>query len=541
MTLSNRRRSISCSLSEGVCDAEAFRGINAVLSGPAGAMPGLASLFEGTPLIGFDMGGTSTDVCRYDGGEDIGFEQHSAGIDYRTPQLRIETVAAGGGSRLFYENGMFRVGPESAGAHPGPVCYKKGGYLSVTDANLLLGRLQPAYFTPIFGPNGDEPLDADATRGAFARLAEEVNAGRERPLSIEAIALAFIRVANDAMATPIQTVSARRGYNPAEHTLVPFGGAGAQHACAIAAQLGIARIVIHRHAGVFCAYGLSKAERVEWRLKSVQLALKDVPFEKREQMFTFLEEGATARRSVRLRYEGSEQSFSVPEQPSLREAFEAAHRRTFGFAAETEVVVEALESAIIESVPQGERPMLSEADGDPLPDDEVRVYFETGWEATPVYREAALRAGHRIDGPALIMAATSTVVIEPGCRMEVDRFGDMHVHVGRLASRRPTEAADAQWLPIFVNLFAECADQMGFALQKTALSTNIRERLDFSCALFDRHGDLVANAPHIPVHLGAMGATVKRMLHDWGAGSNPAMFFSPMRRSRAGPICRISP
>lgn len=496
----------------GLCPAEAFRGINAVLSGPAGALPGLASLYADRPLIGFDMGGTSTDVCRYDGREDVGFEQHSAGIEYRAPQLRIETVAAGGGSRLFFENGMFRVGPESAGAHPGPVCYRKGGYLSVTDANLILGRIRPEYFPHIFGPGGDEPLDSEATRQAFAELAETINAGRETPMSIETIALAFIRVANDAMATPIKTVSAQRGYNPSEHTLVPFGGAGAQHACAIAAQLGIERVLIHRHAGVFCAYGLSGAERKTRRQRSVRRPLQLLPFEAREQMFISLEEGMKAHRSVRLRYAGSEQSFSVPEQLDLLEAFETEHRRIFGFAGDADVIVEALESTIVEAVPQAERPVLRETEGMLEPLQKVDVYFETGWEPTPVYEEAQLRAGDRIEGPALIMAATSTVVVDPGASAAIDRYGDMHLKVSALSQQLPTKKADASWLPIFANLFADCAEQMGFALQRTAASTNIRERLDFSCALFDASGELIANAPHIPVHLGAMSATVKRML-----------------------------
>lgn len=509
----------------GLCDGADFSGINAILSGPAGGVVGLASLYRGQPLIGFDMGGTSTDVSRYDGRYELGFEHRIAGVDLKASQLQIKTVAAGGGSRLFYRHGMFVVGPESAGGHPGPVCYKKGGYLSVTDANAILGRLRPEYFPAIFGPDADEPLGIDESRAAFEALAATINDGRDTPLTIEQIALAFLRVANDAMVKPIKAVSSQQGYALHEHHLVPFGGAGAQHACAIARMLGIREVVIHAHAGIFCAYGLSRAERITRLQQSVRQPLEQFVGHAQQNAFAALCGGSDHKRYLHLRYERSEQLFLIDDLHRPRDAFEAAHRQAFGFLNNDRIIVEAIQAEIVTSAPAVKRPALTRP-AHPLQEaGSYPVYFDDGWQTVPFFRSETLYADATIAGPAVIIDATSTILIEPKCDATVDALGDIHIRVGAGDPPMPTAAVDAQWLPIFGNLFASTAEQMGHVLQRTAVSTNIKERLDFSCALFDARGDLVANAPHIPVHLGSMSATVKVMLSRFGDTLRPGDVF----------------
>ena len=499
----------------GLCEDSAFKGINAVLSGPAGGVVGLKSLYRGKALIGFDMGGTSTDVSRYDGRYELTYEHQISGINFKAPQIEIETVAAGGGSRLFYENGMFIVGPESSGAHPGPVCYKKGGYLSVTDANLVLGRIQPEYFPHIFGKNADEPLGLKESREAFEVLANTINVSREEVLSIEAIAYAFIRVANDVMVKPIKEVSSKRGFALNEHALVPFGGAGAQHACAIASMLGIDEITIHRHAGVFCAYGLSQAERITRRQKSIRRPLDEMSETVLEEAFVELCGDAKCKYALLMRYERSEQLFTIEDLVRPREAFESIHNREFGFLNDDRIVVEEIEVQIIESTPKLDRPQRKRSRSAPEADSVKAVYFEEGWREVPVYLSEALYSEDRLEGPAIIMDATSTILIEPECRAVIDDHGDIQIQAGQGQSAMPSTVSDARWLLIFGNLYASIAEQMGHVLQRTAISTNIKERLDFSCALFDAKGDLIANAPHVPVHLGSMSSTVKVMLEKF--------------------------
>ncbi len=499
----------------GLCEDGDFKGINAVLSGPAGGVVGLGSLYNGKALIGFDMGGTSTDVSRYDGRYEISFEHQISGVNLKAAQMDIVTVAAGGGSRLFYENGMFIVGPESSGAHPGPVCYKKGGYLSVTDANLLLGRIQPDYFPHIFGPGADEPIGLDESREAFEELAGEINAARSEPLSIEEIALAFIRVANDTMAKPIREVSSKRGFALSEHTLVPFGGAGAQHACAIAAMLDIKEIVIHRHAGVFCAYGLSQAQRITRLQKSLRKPLEEFDKKVLDEEFYELCGSRHHKPALLLRYERSEQLFIIDDMASPSEAFERVHLQEFGFLNDDRIILEEIQAEIIEEVTKLERPCRKKTIAAPKPECFKEVYFEHGKEDVPLYLSSSLYWEDHLDGPAIIMDATSTIIVEPDCRATVDRYGDIHIEVGIEQKEMPSVDPDARWLPIFGNLFASIAEQMGHILQRTAISTNIKERLDFSCAVFDEKGDLVANAPHIPVHLGSMSSTVKVMLEKF--------------------------
>lgn len=499
----------------GLCQDSDLRGINAVLSGPAGGVVGLKSLYVGKALIGFDMGGTSTDVSRYDGRFEISFEHQISGVNLKAPQMDVVTVAAGGGSRLFYENGMFLVGPESSGAHPGPVCYKKDGYLSVTDANLVLGRIQSDYFPHIFGPGADEALGVAQSHAAFEALASKINATRPEPMSIEEIAYAFIRVANDTMVKPIKEVSSKRGFALHEHTLVTFGGAGAQHACAIAGMLGMEEIIIHRHAGIFCAYGLSKAERITRVQKSIRLPLKTFDRSQQEHTFEHLGAGLDDRRYLLLRYERSEQLFLIDDLDDPVRAFESIHQREFGFLNEDQIIVEELQAEIVEVVAQVERPTIDAGEYPPRPDTHKQVYFEDGWHKTPLFLSDSLHRDDSITGPAIIMDQTSTILIEPGARAVVDAFGDIRIAVKRQGHPSLSTASDAQWLSIFANLYASIAEQMGHVLQRTAMSTNIKERLDFSCALFDADGELIANAPHVPVHLGSMSSTVKAMLVEY--------------------------
>ncbi len=499
----------------GLCEDGDFQGINAVLSGPAGGVVGLKSLYQGKALIGFDMGGTSTDVSRYDGSFEISFEHQISGVNLKAPQMDIVTVAAGGGSRLFYENGMFVVGPQSSGAHPGPVCYKKGGFLSVTDANLILGRIQPDYFPRIFGPGAKEPLGLQESREAFETLALTINAARSQPLTIEEIAYAFIRVANDTMVKPIKEVSSKRGFALNEHTLVPFGGAGAQHACAIASMLGMDEIVIHCHAGVFCAYGLSQAERITRLQKSIRQPLESLDVESLDRAFEILCAKREHRRALLLRYERSEQLFIVDDMAHPAAAFKQIHMREFGFLNDDRIIVEEIQAEIIEAAPKLLRPKRKHSSDVPEPDSIKAVYFEQGWMDVPVYLSEALYFEDCLKGPAIIMDQTSTIVIEPGCIATIDHYGDIHIQVGLQERKVLSTRPDAQWLPIFGNLFASVAEQMGHVLQRTAISTNIKERLDFSCAVFDAKGDLIANAPHVPVHLGSMSSTVKVMLEQF--------------------------
>jgi len=499
----------------GLCEDSAFEGINAVLSGPAGGVVGLKSLYQDRALIGFDMGGTSTDVSRYDGRYALSFEHQISGVQLKAAQLDIETVAAGGGSRLFYENGMFLVGPESSGAHPGPVCYKKGGFLSVTDANVLLGRIQPEYFPHIFGKGADEALGLKESREAFEALAKTINAFRNKAMSLEAIAYAFIRVANDAMVKPIKAVSSKRGFALNEHILVPFGGAGAQHACDIAAMLGIREILIHRHAGVFCAYGLSQAQRITRLQKSIRKPLEALSASVLDDAFSQLCGGQQHDKALLMRYERSEQVFIVEDMQNPVDNFEAIHQREFGFLNDDRIIVEALQAQIVETVETLKRPHREHSRGTPKVHSVQRVYFEGGWRQTPLYMSEELYDGDRFKGPAIIMDATSTIVVDPNASGHIDRYGDIHIQVGTRQAQMPSIAAEAQWLPIFGNLYASIAEQMGHVLQRTAISTNIKERLDFSCAVFDAKGDLIANAPHIPVHLGSMSSTVKVMLAQY--------------------------
>ncbi len=555
----------------GLTGADHFKGSNAILSGPAGGVVGYArttsikNFNRQLPIIGFDMGGTSTDVSRYGTDYELTHETETAGVRIQAPQMHIKTVAAGGGSRLFFRNGLFEVGPESAGAHPGPACYRKHGHLAITDANLILGRLHPGYFPKIFGPTEDQALDVEATRSAFAKLTATINAhSRERGLpemSAEQVALGFVRVANEVMVRPIREISVMRGFDTKEHVLACFGGAGGQHACAIARELGISRIFIHRFAGVLSAYGMGLANIVEERQEPAALVYdadtKSTLSARLNSLNTvatnaLLQQGypqsqIESKRFLNLRYQGTDTALMIPEPESLTynaeltncglgfansspelqssagsfpdygQAFREIYRREFGFElVNRDILVDDVRVRVTANSPSLQKFPIANKSGTPQPDSQTRCYFESGWHDTPIFLLAQLGAGQRLDGPAILMQDTSTILIEPGCFAEITEFGDVVITVETKTQREIGTESDPIQLSIFSNLFMSIAEQMGRTLQRTAISTNIKERLDFSCAIFDESGGLVANAPHVPVHLGAMSDAVRRQIELQG-------------------------
>ncbi|RUM33442.1 MAG: 5-oxoprolinase, partial [Desulfobulbus sp.] len=515
-----------------------FTGSRAILSGPAGGVVGYAETttasLPGRAVIGFDMGGTSTDVSRYGGAFELTFETTTAGVRIQAPQLDIRTVAAGGGSRLFFTNGMFQVGPESAGAHPGPVCYRKNGHLTLTDANLVLGRLQPDFFPHIFGKNEDQPLDYDRAYQAMAELTATINssyATTGRPeLSVEETALGFVEVANEVMVRPIREVSVMRGFDVKEHVLATFGGAGGQHACAIARSLGIDTVFIHRFAGILSAYGIGLADTVAEKQQpaAATLGKKTLPGllhsldelqKQAEKELTdqgICPENIHSHSYFNIRYQGTDTPMMIarPADDNFAAAFSREYKREYGFdLPERDILVDDLRVRAIGR--DSSRPLqpIEEAVAAPGRTTTVQCYFSKGWQETPLYDLSELRAGHKLPGPAILIQDTSTIVIEPNCRATITSQGDVKIKVGRAEAKTLSASwVDPVQLAIFSNLFMSIAEQMGRVLQKTAISTNIKERLDFSCALFTPEGNLVANAPHVPVHLGAMSEAVKEQI-----------------------------
>ncbi|MCF8055918.1 MAG: hydantoinase B/oxoprolinase family protein [Desulfocapsa sp.] len=521
----------------GLTAAASFKGSNAILSGPAGGVVGCSlTTFPETghrPVIGFDMGGTSTDISRYNGSYELTQETRTAGVRIQAPQMHIKTVAAGGGSRLLYRNGMLEVGPESAGAHPGPICYRKGGYLTITDANLFLGRLQPDFFPKIFGPNEDQELDKNAVCKAFHELTEEMN--REtahighKPKTAEEIALGFLDVANETMTRPIREISVMRGYDIKEHVLSCFGGAGGQHACAIAAILGIDTVFIHRYAGILSAIGMSIAEIVIDRQEAAADTLNQHSLPHLYKRLDQLEHSArkefqkqcissstmSVTRYLNLRFQGTDSPMMIALRESRNPAtlFREQYQQEYGFLLTgRDIVVDDIRVRVAggeESLP---RPLPKNHSSTLSPVTTRDCYFHDGPLSTPLYLLDDLPPEHELCGPAIIIQEGSTILVEPGNRCRRNQYGDIIIEIStEKQSRLPTEVDPIQ-LSIFSNLFMSIGEQMGRTLQKTAISTNIKERLDFSCAVFDRHGGLVANAPHIPVHLGAMGEAVKKQI-----------------------------
>ncbi len=528
----------------GLVEATRFRGRDAILSGPAGGIVGMVATAAEAGLdrvLGFDMGGTSTDVSHYAGAFERTFDTEVAGVRLRAPMMRIHTVAAGGGSICRFEGGRLRVGPQSAGADPGPACYRRGGPLTVTDCNLMLGRLQPESFPKVFGPGGDLPLDAAIVRQRFAALAEEVARATGRPHSAEGVAQGFLTIAVDNMAAAMRKISVQRGYDVEGYTLACFGGAGGQHACRVAEALGVKRVMIHPLAGVLSAYGMGLAHTRVLREATVEQRLEADAAASLEGRAAALGDDARAEvvaqgvdaalvavlLHAHLKYEGTDTALPVPfaGAAAMRTAFDAAHRQRFGFVVPGKpVVVEALSAEAVGGANGGGPGVENEAPtGSPVPSMTTQMWSAGALAPTPVFDRATLPAGWRGTGPVIIVDAGQTAVVEPGWTAEVDVRGALMLTADPVGDARPSPATasdegapDPVRLELFNNLFMAVAEQMGSALQNTAYSVNIKERLDFSCALFDGAGALIANAPHIPVHLGSMGEGVRTILADRG-------------------------
>jgi 5-oxoprolinase (ATP-hydrolysing) len=521
----------------GLTDAAGFRGKDSILSGPAGGIVGMARTARQagfTKVIGFDMGGTSTDVSHFAGEFEREYETLIAGVRMRAPMLSIHTVAAGGGSILHFDGSRYRVGPDSAGADPGPACYRKQGPLTVTDANVLLGRIQPDHFPRVFGPGGDQPLDAQITRKKFQELSEEIAAATGDTRGPEEVAAGFTEIAVASMASAIKKISVQRGYDVTEYLLNVFGGAGGQHACAVADALGVTKILIHPLAGVLSAYGIGLADIIAMREQAVEAPLTRESLKNLDTVIKPLEDDARAEveaegvrpdritviRRAHLRYQGTDTAVIVPVATltEMTKAFEAEYSRRFSFLLpDKPVLVEAVsvevaggqqeESTDGESLPRSE-------EKSPEPAARVPLFTGGAWTEVDLTERGRLEPGHAITGPAIITEELATTVVEPGWRALVTERGDLLM---TRVTARPDQQdagteADPVLLEIFNNLFMSVAEQMGVRLQSTAHSVNIKERLDFSCAVFDAGGGLIANAPHMPVHLGSMGESIKMVI-----------------------------
>ncbi|KUI56006.1 hypothetical protein VP1G_03355 [Cytospora mali] len=534
----------------GLKQAHKFRGNEALLSGPAGGVVGIAKSCydpeDGTAVIGFDMGGTSTDVSRYDGRYDYITEASIAGRTINVPMLNIATVAAGGGSILFARNGLLVVGPESAGAHPGPACYRKGGPLTVTDANLFLNRLVLSSFPSIFGPNADQPLDTAVITEKFRDITAEFNTQTGQNLSPEDVALGFLNIANETMSRPIRNATEARGFAPENHNLVCFGGAGGQHACSIADKLGIKRILIHRWSSLLSAHGIAQAELQYEVFEPYAETLSEDAMQHVESRFTVLKErveqeltsqGAekgslSFEESLVLRYFGTDTNITIskPEDGNYAKAFKDHHLREFAFSMNRNIVIESIKvrgtggaGKQVEERPDWKviTTALAESREKSLqPSQKQKVYVNGAWVETGIYELGSLPRGSVIAGPALIIDQTQTIFVEPDFRgvildnhVVLDKVEKGSLLANGLASDASTE--NPIQLSVFAHRFMAIAEQMGNTLQRTSISTSIKERLDFSCAIFSPEGKLVANAPHIPIHLGSMQFAIQAQHRRW--------------------------
>ena len=546
--------------SGGLTDAHRFQGKDAILSGPAGGVVGAVQVSKNAgfdKIIGFDMGGTSTDVTHYAGPE-YGFERafvtEVAGVRLTAPMMQIHTVAAGGGSVVAFDGSRFRVGPESAGANPGPASYRRGGPLTVTDCNIMVGKIDPALFPRVFGPRGDLPLDADIVHAKFASLAADVDVrtgGRRTP---EEVAEGFLKIAVDNMAHAIKHISVERGYDVTEYTLCCFGGAGGQHACAVADALGMTRVFIHPLAGVLSAYGMGLADVRALKAEAVEATFSDTGLAACAPRFERLAGGARAeleaqgiaahrialQRTLHLKYEGTDTALEIPLPPGTDDAlgtvaslvaeFERRYRTHYGFLMPDKPLT--IESIAVEAIGASEAaeeraPVFSERAHGLAPAKTSRVFTGGRWHDSPLYTREHIRPGDRIAGPAVIAERNATTVVEPGWRATLTERD--HLVLERVVPIEREHAigthADPVLLEVFNNLFMAIAEQMGVTLANTAYSVNIKERLDFSCALFDAEGNLIANAPHMPVHLGSMGESVKTIIDRRGGSMRPGDVF----------------
>jgi 5-oxoprolinase (ATP-hydrolysing) len=533
----------------GLTDAKLFQGKDCILSGPAGGIVGAVetSLQAGFDrIIGFDMGGTSTDVSHYAGEYERAFETLVAGVRMRAPMMQIHTVAAGGGSILFFDGARFRVGPESAGANPGPACYRRGGPLTVTDCNVMLGKLQREFFPHIFGPQGDQPLDAEIVKAKFGEMAARIEAATGTKRTPEQVAEGFLTIAVENMANAIKEISIQRGYDVTRYTLCCFGGAGGQHACLVADALGMTKIFLHPMAGVLSAYGMGLADVRAMREAAIEARLGEQALNEATAKLIRLEAQAreemreqglpraalSAIRRVHLRYEGTDAALIVtlPEAmmapasliDEIVARFEAAHRQRYGFIVPDKGhILEAVSVEVIGKTESVADPVIEPRALKPAPTAKARVAMRAAGTAhdTAVYDRADLQAGDKIGGPAIIVEPIGTNVIEPGWQAEMTRHG--RLVLTRVVALQRTSAVgtkvDPVMLEVFNNLFMSIAEQMGSTLEKTSYSVNIKERLDFSCAIFDREGQLIANAPHMPVHLGSMGESIRTIIRSRSA------------------------
>jgi 5-oxoprolinase (ATP-hydrolysing) len=524
----------------GLTDARFFQGKDSILSGPAGGVVGAArtSGFAGfEKIIGFDMGGTSTDVSHYDGVFERTFETQVAGVRMRAPMMLIHTVAAGGGSILHFDGQRFQVGPDSAGANPGPACYRKGGPLTVTDCNVMLGKLQPEFFPHVFGADADQALDAEVVVERFAARAAEISAASGDARSPEEVADGVLAIAVENMANAIKKISVQRGYDVTDYTLYCFGGAGGQHACLVADALGMKTVFLHPYAGVLSAYGMGLADMRLMRERAVEARLDPATLADAGARLDSLadEAGAEMRaqgvpedriavlRRLHLRYEGTDTAMIVDfgTMDEVVAAFEAAHAQRFGFASpDKPMIIEAVAIEVVGAAEAVEDPVvapaLARAPDAVAPRARVRARMAGAWHETPVIDRADLAPGDKVSGPAIIAEPTATTVVEPGWQAELTER--LHLVLRRVVALPKRVAigtdADPVMLEIFNNLFMSIAEQMGSVLEKTAHSVNIKERVDFSCAIFDPDGSLIANAPHMPVHLGSMSESVKAVIRQ---------------------------
>lgn len=535
----------------GLTDAHAFQGKDSILSGPAGGIVGMAGISRAAgfdQVIGFDMGGTSTDVSHFAGEYERAFDTVVAGVRLRAPMMSIHTVAAGGGSILQFDGARLRVGPQSAGANPGPACYRRGGPLTVTDANVMLGRIQAHHFPSVFGPNADQALDTETVRQQFAELASQVSEATGKATTPEQLAEGFLSIAVANMANAIKRISVQRGYDITRYTLATFGGAGGQHACRVADELAMPRVLVHPLAGVLSAYGMGLAASTAMRERSIECpwttdgeaqargAIDELSAaaiqELREQDIP--EDRIRLERKLYLRYEGTDTALpvSLDTPEAMLEAFQDAYLQRFSFLMPDRPLV--IDSAVVEAI--GNEPVESAVDEslqdaltESIPEaaDTVSMYCEGQWRECPLYEGGGLKPGHVIQGPAVIIDANATTIVDAGWKARVTQRLDLILEraVPRPVRHAVGTDADPVMLEIFNNLFMSIAEQMGYRLQNTAHSVNIKERLDFSCAIFDAQGDLVANAPHIPVHLGSMSASVQAVIESNRGSLKPGDVF----------------
>ncbi|WP_405595985.1 hydantoinase B/oxoprolinase family protein [Streptomyces sp. NBC_01410] len=530
----------------GLREAASFRGKDAVLSGPAGGVVGMARTSEQAGfgrVIGFDMGGTSTDVSHYAGEFERELGTQVAGVRMRAPMMNIHTVAAGGGSVLHFDGRRYRVGPDSAGAVPGPACYRRGGPLTVTDANVMLGRIQPEHFPSVFGPGGDEPLDAETVRERFAALAAEVHKASGTQRTPEEVAAGFLEIAVLNMANAVKKISVQRGHDITRYALTSFGGAGGQHACAVADALGVNTVLVPPLAGVLSAYGIGLADATAMREQSVEAELDERVVRRVRTLCDELaartraelrddnipDDAISTQARVLLRYAGTDASLPVPLDTvtAMKEAFETTHQARYAFTMDKPLVIEAVSVEAVGTAGEHGAYVVeeTESDGEFAPRAAVPMFVDGKRRETPLYRRGDLRPGDAVEGPAIIAEADATTVVDPGWRAAADE--NRHLLLTRVRPRPGKTAVgtdvDPVLLEVFNNLFMAIAEQMGVRLENTAHSVNIKERLDFSCALFDDQGNLVANAPHIPVHLGSMGESIKEVLrrNKGGSGMRP--------------------